>query len=380
MKISFQEHHLLQILKRYVNQSLPLDLFLSLYFRSNKALGANDRRIIAEDIYGLMRWKALIDHLLFKKDLTWENRYAFYKQFRPEDYQLTSSIPVHLRASFPEPLFSLLVQQYGEKKAFEICLISNTQAPTTLRINPIKTTREFLLNLWKDTYPISACTHSAFGIVFHKRAPLFSFPEFKQGLFEVQDEGSQLLASLIKAKPGDHVLDYCAGSGGKTLAFAHNLQQKGVLYLHDIREHALEQAQKRLARAGIQNAQILPPNHSQLEKLKKKIDWVLVDAPCSGTGTVRRNPDMKEKFNLEMLSRLVGQQRHIFEKALSFLNPKGKIVYATCSLLQDENEKQIDHFLNTYSLEVVETFFSVPTKGGMDGFFAATMQRKPLSS
>ena len=127
---------------------------------------------------------------------------------------------------------------------------------------------------------------------------------------------------------------------------------KGQIYLHDIRSFALQEARKRLKRAGIQNYQILEPDSSHLSKLKKKMDWVLVDAPCSGTGTLRRNPDMKWKFNEEMLTRLKGQQRMIFEKALSFLKGEGRIVYATCSLLREENQDQVDHFLSTYSLTI----------------------------
>ncbi len=123
-------------------------------------------------------------------------------------------------------------------------------------------------------------------------------PEFKQGLFEVQDEGSQLIANLMDPTPGDQVMDYCAGSGGKTLAFAPKMQHRGQIYLHDIRPWALDEARKRLKRAGIQNAQVVLPEDPKLNKLRGKMDWVLVDAPCTGSGTFRRNPDMKWKFSL----------------------------------------------------------------------------------
>lgn len=233
-----------------------------------------------------------------------------------------------------------------------------------------------MLSLWKGKYEVSPCQLAPHGIVFHKKINFFNLPEFKEGLFEVQDEGSQLVADLCRVEPGEQVLDYCSGSGGKTLAFAYRMQQKGQIFLHDIRDHILAEAKKRLKRAGIQNAQIIEYESPKLKKLKKKMDWVLVDAPCSGTGTLRRNPDMKWKFSEEALRRLVGEQRMIFEKALSFLKPSGKIVYATCSILKEENEEQISHFLKTYPLELAaDPFRSLPQKDSMDGFFGAVFKK-----
>ena len=185
------------------------------------------------------------------------------------------------------------------------------------------------------------CKFSPCGIEFHKRINFFELEEFKAGFFEVQDEGSQLMADLVDAAPGQSVLDYCAGSGGKTLAFAPKMQEKGQIFLHDIRPFALQEARKRLRRAVIQNAQIVLPDHQNLKRLKKKMHWVLVDVPCTGTGTMRRNPDMKWNFTRETLERLMGQQRTIFEKALSFMRPDGRIVYATCSLLKESKSGSV---------------------------------------
>lgn len=369
MKLSFPEYHLFQLLRRYENQHLPLDLFLSNYFRANKALGSKDRRLIGDAVYGMIRWQALLDYLIEKKG-SWEQRYAVYRGFQPANYLSIKAIPLHVRVSCPIELFLLLIEQYGEEKAINLCTTNNTEAPVTVRANPIKTSRDALLNIWKNFNP--SPTGAPFGIQFQKRIPLVGFPEFKEGWFEIQDEASQLAASLIQPQPGEHVLDFCAGAGGKTLAFAHLLQNRGQIYLHDIRPYALEQARKRLKRAGIQNAQFLPEGHIELAKLKKKMDWVIVDAPCTGTGTLRRNPDQKWKFSLALLNRLVGQQRMIFEKALSFLKPGGKILYATCSILQAENHNQVDNFISTYGLELQGApFVSLPQFEGMDGFFAA---------
>lgn len=374
IKRPFREHHILTCLEDYEKQNLPLDLFLSLYFRHHKALGAKDRGFVADTIYGLIRWKSLIDYLC-KSTPTWEKRLDTFLTTDVETYKNETQIPLYIRYSCPQPLFELLVKNFGEEKACEFCWVNNQKAPLTVRINPLRTTREALLQLWEKDYPVSPSQYSKYGIVFHKKFNLFSLPEFKSGLFEIQDEGSQLLSELIQASPGQQVLDYCSGSGGKTLAFAPGMQGKGQIFLHDIRPHVLLEAKKRLKRAGIQNAQIVQPEDPKLKKLKKKMDWVLVDAPCSGTGTLRRNPDMKWKFSEEMLMRLVGQQRMIFEKALSFLKPNGRIVYSTCSLLKEENQEQIDHFIKIYGLTVEGTpFQSLPADGGMDSFFGAVLR------
>lgn len=374
--LSFQEYHLFQILRRFDNQHLPLDLFLNHYFRANGALGSKDRKYLAETTYGMTRHKMLLDHLAGDQK-AYEKRAAIFKGFQPEQYLRVSTIPLHIRVSFPKDLFDLFVAQYGEDKALMLCSINNTQAPTTIRVNPLKTTREHLMALWEGKYEIEPCVRSPLGIQFKKRIPFFEMEEFRAGFFEVQDEASQLAADRMRVKPGEQALDYCAGSGGKTLAFGPRMQNKGQIYLHDVRTLALEQARKRLARAGIQNAQALGPHHPHLEKLKKKMDWVFVDAPCSGTGTLRRNPDMKAKFSLEMLTRLASEQKVIFEKALSFVRPGGKIIYATCSLLTQENEQQVAHFIKTYNLNIEEEpFISLPTFGAMDGFFAQTLSKK----
>lgn len=374
-EIPFREHHLINLLTEYEKQHLPLDLFISHYFRDHKALGAKDRGYIAETTYALIRWQGLIDYFE-QPPYTWENRIQRFKTMDVTSFCKDETIPLHIRASFPSFLFNLIVKSYGEDKALELCLISNSPAPTTIRVNTLKTTREHLIQKWKECYSISPCQIAETAIQFHKKINFFTLPEFKEGLFEVQDEGSQLIGQLIKAKSGQHVLDYCSGSGGKTLAFAPSMEGKGQIYLHDVRSYALKEAQKRLKRAGIQNAQIVSEKDARLNKLKKKMDWVLVDVPCSGTGTMRRNPDMKWKFNEATLQRLIGQQRMIFEKGLSYLKPSGSIVYATCSILKEENEEQLEHFLKTYSLEIVEPVFkSIPSSGGMDGFFGVVLKK-----
>lgn len=378
MKIAFREFHLFALLEEWSKQQLPLDLFISNYFRAHKALGSKDRAFLAETIYAMVRWQALLDHLI-GSPYTWQRRFQAYTSTDLEKLKEDSSIPAHIRLSCPESLYNLIVKSHGLQIANQIALDSNKPAPTTVRANILKTTRDALIQRWKDTFPVTPCKYSTTGITFAKKTNFFTLPEFKEGLFEVQDEGSQLLAALVKVQPNQLVLDYCAGSGGKTLAFAPQMQNKGQIYLHDIRPWALQEAKKRLKRAGIQNYQILLPDSPHSKKLKKKMDWVLADVPCSGTGTLRRNPDMKWRFTEEMVERLVGQQRTIFEKALSFLSLNGRIVYATCSLLNEENQEQIDHFLKTYPLELEGNIFqSLPSEGNMDGFFGAVFKMKKL--
>ncbi len=376
-KLPFRDYHILQLLKSWDgDERCPLDLSIHRYFKTHKALGSKDRAEIAETIYGMVRWLALIDFLV-EGSASWTNRLELYRSFDPSVYQNDPAIPSHIKLSFPQDLYSLIVNSHGEEEAKKICWDCNFPAPTTVRANTLKTSRKKLLKLWDHDFDVSACKQTDTGICFHKKVNFFQLPAFKEGKFEVQDEGSQLLAELIECKPGEHVLDYCAGSGGKTLAFAPRMRGKGQIFLHDIRPHILLEARKRLKRAGIQNSQIVLPDDKKLSSLKKKMDWVLVDAPCSGTGTLRRNPDMKGKFDQEMLTRLTGQQRTIFEKALSYVKPGGHIVYSTCSILNEENQDQIEHFAKTYPIELKGApFSSIPRVGGMDGFFGAIFVRK----
>jgi len=364
----FREHHTLCIFRGYEEQRAPLDLYLNHYFRANKAIGAKDRKAIAEAVYGIMRWRGLLDYL--SEVPSWENRYNRFLSFCPKRTLDDATIPLHVRLSFPKKMFDLLREGLGQEKAIAFCLASNTSAPTTIRVNRLKMQREVFLSTCKELCDASPCARAENGIIFHQRINLFGLPEFKMGYFEMQDEASQLIAELISARPGDQVMDFCAGSGGKALAIAPRMEHKGQLYLHDIRTGALQEAKKRLRRAGVQNAQVLASDAAHKERLKHTMDWVLVDVPCSGTGTLRRNPDMKWKFDAEQLGKLIADQRHIFAQACSFVKPGGKIVYATCSVLPQENTLQTAFFEKEHGLtRVGEPFISLPREGEMDGFF-----------
>lgn len=374
MKKSFREYHLLSLLNSYDFGSIPLDVHLSGYFRKNRALGSKDRKEIAEKIYLLIRWMGLVDHHC-KDTSDWEERCRTLEAMSIKKKLKDPSIPSHIRVSFPKSLYTLLENQYGMQKTEAICLASNTPAPTTIRANVLKTTRQNLYSSWKDKFSITPTKESVFGIRFNEKINFGVLEEFKNGHFEVQDEASQLVANLIEAKPGDQILDYCAGSGGKTLAFAHKLQGKGQLYLHDIRKRPLSEAKRRLRRAGVENAQILDYDAPHKTKLKGKMNWVFADVPCTGTGTLRRNPDLKWKFSPEMLERLIQEQRAIVKECLEYIAPGGKLVYATCSILKEENSCQLSYFQENFGLTLMgKPFQSLPEEGGMDGFFGAILQ------
>lgn len=374
MKQNFRQNHLLKILEKFEKEKLPLDVFLSFYFRANKSIGSKDRKFIAESIYKLIRWAGLVDYYC-QKPLTWEKRLDTFKNLDLDKAQKEAPAP-HIKVSFPKRYFDLIKLDYGEEKALQICLDSNTEAPTTIRTNPLKISRDELFEILQKKYEVSKCKESDLGIIFHKKINFFASEEFKKGFFEVQDEGSQLIAKLILPKPNSHVLDYCAGSGGKTLSFAHLMQGKGQIYLHDIRPHALLEAKKRLKRAGIHNAQIILPDEKFGKLQKLDIDWILLDVPCSGSGTLRRNPDMKWRFNTDTLNELIEKQRNIFDEAITFLKPKGSIVYSTCSIFSAENEAQIEYFLKRYPLELKKRISWLPKKGEKDGFFGAVLEKK----
>ncbi|NGX28040.1 MAG: Ribosomal RNA small subunit methyltransferase B [Candidatus Anoxychlamydiales bacterium] len=372
MKLSFRKHHLLVILKEFSKETLPLDIFLRKYFKTHRSIGSKDRKNICENLYKLIRWKGLIDFLCDEKPISFEKRIDKLTNFDFNRHLKDETIPIHIRVSFPNEYFEKVKSSYNLEKAIDFCLTSNQIAPTTIRSNPIKITRDDLFDILKEKYSVEKCQKSSLGIYFHKKINFFTSEEFKKGFFEIQDESSQLAALLINPKPKDHVLDYCAGSGGKSLAFAHKLKKTGQIYLHDIRDNILIEAKKRFKRAGIENFQI--KTSKDLKKLNTKMDWLILDVPCSGSGTLRRNPDHKWKFKLNDLESLKNTQRKIFDDAIPFLKEDGKIVYITCSILPEENEDQINFFTKKYNLKTLKTFFTFPEKNLHDGFFCCVLK------
>jgi len=365
-------------MRRTETPFLPLDMFLRRYFQAHKFLDSNDRAWISDKTYELYRWRGLIDHVTTPPH-SWVNRMrTFFTSDRWRSNTQNPKLPNHVRSSVPLELFSRLEGSLGTKAAREVCDIQNEPAITYLRVNTNRIARDKVYSfLAARSIPVEKTLNSKAGLLLSSKQKLLDLPEYQSGYFEQQDESSQLIAGQVDAKPGELVLDYCAGSGGKTLAFAPPMMNQGHIFMHDNRDMKLMEAKRRLRRAAIKNYMLVPPAHPLLPKLRTKMDWVLVDAPCSQTGALRRNPDMKWVYSDERLWRWVAQQREIFEEALKYMKDGGKIVYATCSVLDEENAQQVRFFCERFGLYLSHPpLHALPQSKGMDGFFCATMERK----
>lgn len=369
---NFHKTHIVSIFSQFEESpGAPFDLLFSRYVRKHRQIGSKDRKLIGETCYALIRWKILIDTQL-KAPISWEDRLTLLPEV--ENLKKDLTLAPWQRTSTPKWIFEKLENTYGPEKALEMGFSFNERAPLYIRTNTLKTTPEALLKHFA-TLGIHQSSETPEALMFDDHPHLFADPTYEKGLFEIQDEGSQIVASIVEAKPGDTILDYCAGAGGKALALGAKMANRGQLYLHDIRKNILYQAKKRLKRAGVQNAQLLFYDEKKKKnRLMHQCDHVLVDAPCSGSGTWRRNPAQKWQFTERELSQILETQRIVFAEALSFVKPGGFIIYATCSLFEEENEKQLEYFLQNYSLKLeAPPFTSLPKSGGMDGFFAARL-------
>jgi 16S rRNA (cytosine967-C5)-methyltransferase len=308
-----------------------------------------------------------------------------------------SLLPAALRANLPQWLFDKLMMRDGEAATLQLAEALNRQAPLDLRVNAIKATREEVIASLA-TAPI-LCEPTPFapmGVRVVKKPALQNLPLFKNGSIEVQDEGSQLLSQIVGARRGEMVVDFCAGAGGKTLALGAAMRNTGRLYAFDVSEKRLAKLKPRLARSGLSNVhpvQIAHENDAKIKRLAGKIDRVLVDAPCSGLGTLRRNPDVKWRQTPQSLAELNVKQNAILSAAARLVKPGGRLVYATCSILDEENEAIVAQFMASH-----DDFFLVPIKDVLaeqkialemqdylklaphlhqtDGFFAAVLERK----
>lgn len=372
----FRLTHAKRFIDFFKQQNSPLDVSLNRYYRQNRALGSKDRHIIGDLVYEYVRYQLRLEALFPRLDLEEQLQALFQNQHKKCD-----QMEPHIRLSFPKEVFDLLSSSYGVETAIDLCEILNTKAPTTLRTNTLKIDRLSLFEKLKERLinskaHLSLTKFSPLGISIDKKLPLTELDLFKEGLFEFQDEASQLVSLLVDAKPHERVLDFCAGSGGKALTIATKMHNKGEIVLHDIRKTSLLNAKKRFQRAGIFNVQFATP-----ETFKKTIrggfDWVLTDVPCTGVGTYRRNPDGKYRLNQSILEQFVQTQRMIVNKAIECVKPGKFFVYSTCSLLQEENEQQVDYFLAHYPLELIFSPLKLlPIKEGMDGLFGAVFRVK----
>ena len=257
-------------------------------------------------------------------------------------------VRIGIEHSFPDWMVQKLIEQYGESEVEKICASLNEQAPLTLRVNTLKTTVEQCqAELSKQGIETTKTLLSPFGLNLSKRINVFSLSMFRDGWFEVQDEGSQLLPFLIDPKPNAKLLDVCAGAGGKTLEFAALMKNRGEIFATDINSFRLEELRKRMKRAGAQNIRVqeIQAIEDLAEQYSNFFDIVFVDAPCSGLGTIRRNPGMKWMVTEQTVNEVSDKQRSILHSSAPLVKPGGRIVYATCTLLRQENEDVVEEFI-----------------------------------
>jgi 16S rRNA (cytosine967-C5)-methyltransferase len=408
-----------EVLREILRFSAPADVTLSRYFKDHPRLGGRERGAVAEAVYAVLRNKS------FFTDFAGAGRAATMRrltllgmaeavgidslggltdeenEFLAHIQQIDRSLlPPQIRASLPQWLFDKLVAQYGEQETMELAAVLNTPAPLDLRVNSIKANRDDVVAQLAAAPIVAEPTPFApLGLRVLKKPALQNLPLFKEGAIEVQDEGSQVLAQLVGARRGEMVVDFCAGAGGKTLALGAIMRNTGRLYAFDVSEKRLAKLKPRLARSGLSNVHPVLIAHERDAKVKRlagKIDRVLVDAPCSGLGTLRRNPDVKWRQALEAIAEMQEKQLSILDGASRLVKGGGRLVYATCSLLNEENEAVVEQFLATHDdfqlvpasdvlleqripLEMDKYLKLLPHKHNTDGFFAAVLERKPMA-
>ncbi len=343
----------------------PADSVVSRFFRDHRSLGPRERATLAETVYTVLRKKLLFDHMSPSGSGPKARRMAILGFHGPRDFlksalndqeknwldQCDAVNPKDLlerhRHNLPEWLVGPLKAQLGD--GFWALAESLQQpAPLDLRVNTLHDKRDEVRRELKSAGVPSAPTpYSPWGLRIDGKPAINKFPAFERGAIEVQDEGSQLLALLLDAKRGEMVVDFCAGAGGKTLAIGATMRNTGRLYAFDTSAHRLDALKPRLARSKLSNvhpAAIAHERDDRIKRLAGKIDRVLIDAPCSGLGTLRRNPDLKWRQSLQSVEEMAAKQAAILQSASRLLKPGGRLVYATCSILPQENEAIAEAF------------------------------------
>jgi 16S rRNA (cytosine967-C5)-methyltransferase len=362
--------------------------------KQNPTWGARDRRFIAETTYDIVRWYRLFNVLTApnendfwkllgawclwnKVDLpTWEEWRGLDKQKFWEAYDSAQSSRV-LRESYPDWLDALGERELAAQWDAEARAL-NEPAAVVLRVNTLKTTRE---ELQRQLAAEEITTHRPPGfpdaLRLEQRQNIFTRQQFKDGLFEVQDAGSQLIAPFLQPAPGMRVVDACAGGGGKTLHLAALMQNKGRIIALDTEDWKLQEVKKRARRAGVANVETRTIDSSKvIKRLENSADRLLLDVPCSGLGVLKRNPDAKWKLSPEFLEKTKALQRKILSDYSPIVKPGGLMVYSTCSILGSENEAQVAHFLEekTLGFELLGEKKILPSEG-YDGFYMALLRR-----
>ncbi len=400
----------------------PTDAIVSRFFRDNRGLGPRERATLSGTVYSVLRKKLLFDHCAPSGSGPKERRLAILGFYGPGDFLRSAlteqeknwldqcekinvaDLMERHRHNLPEWLVQPLKDQLGPD-FWPLAESLNHSAGLDLRVNALNAKRaDVQKELAQAGIKAVPTPYSPMGLRIAGKPTLNKFDAFARGAFEVQDEGSQLLAMLLDAKRGEMVVDFCAGAGGKTLAIGAGMRNTGRLYAFDTSAHRLDALKPRLARSGLSNVHPAAIAHERDERIKRlagKIDRVLVDAPCSGLGTLRRNPDLKWRQTLAQVEQMALTQAAILQSAARLLKPGGRLVYATCSLLVQENEAVAQAFteankdftpldaaevLTGLKVDAATTLCSGgdsgqrylrlwPHRHQTDGFFAAVWQR-----
>lgn len=363
--------------------------------------GAKDRKFVAETIYEIVRWKRLYTEIAevkdpFTRDDIWRTFavWAVLRGITLPDWKYFENTPVRrikgkfdelskirkYRESIPDWMDELGVKELGEEVWTKELAAQNQQAHVVLRVNTLKTNKQQLraqlmdLDIeteFNDKYPDA--------LILKERANVFMTPLFKEGFFEVQDASSQKVVPLLDVQPGMRVVDTCAGAGGKTLHIAAKMENKGQIIAMDLYESKQKQLKIRAKRNGVHNVEYrIIDSTKVIKKLHDKADRVLIDAPCSGLGVLKRNPDSKWKLQPEFIENIKKTQQEVLESYSKMVKVGGKLVYATCSILPSENEKQINHFLNTdfgKNFKFLKEEKVMAHQSGFDGFYMCLMER-----
>ena len=389
----------------------PADAVANSFFRDRRYIGGGDRRAVSDQVWQILRhWRRLewwlvraggeaTPRLLVAASSVLEGRPAESVQrgfsggryapdtLEPAELRVLDGhthehpeMPEAVRLEVPDWLLPRLAARFGDELAAELAGLTGA-APLDLRVNLLKGSREqAIASLAADDIAAEATPLSLWGLRVRGRQNVTATAAFKQGLIEIQDEGSQLVVAAVGAAPEMRVLDYCAGAGGKTLGLAMQMHNRGHIVACDVSEPRLDGAVRRLRRAGVHNVErhLIAAGDKWAKRRAASFDRVLVDAPCTGTGTWRRNPDARLRLREQDLLELVAKQAQILRDASALLRPGGRLVYATCSVLQEENEAQIAGFLDGHpDFSPADTHFLklTPRRDGTDGFFAAVLQR-----
>lgn len=384
------------------NEKEYADKVVARALKLDKRWGSNDRKFVAETIYDIVRWKRLYAEIAeakepFTRDYVWR-LFAIWAVLRGHtlpDWKYFEQTPVRrikgkfdelsknrsIRESIPDWMDEICSKELGDAIWEKEIKAQNEQARVILRVNTLKTTPQKLQELL-NTLDIETETLKEYpdALILKERANVFMTDAFKNGLFEVQDASSQLVARFLDIQPGMRVVDACAGAGGKTLHIASLLENKGQIIAMDLYESKLKQLKLRAKRNGVHNIDCrVIESTKTIKKLHEKADRVLIDAPCSGLGVLKRNPDSKWKLQPEFIENIKKTQQEVLENYSKIVKPGGKLVYATCSILPSENQEQVEKFLTT---EVGENFIFVEDKkvlaheSGFDGFYMALLERK----